>query len=320
MNTDMNKLITTIKTETVTKDKTSFAFIGYLILLEYKGMLLSQGLKQEEIYKYLHIPKQTTKSEYDKNVDFQAILDLVDYRLTEYKTQSVEFYNRVKKNWDNLGLQTIKREYKNNPKGMNKIFLQFNHIEVNIQSVMDLYEGLNQTDKTLNDFFTPTNVSNGISKLLINLNTNLAQKEEINIYDCACGIGKLFYPTLLDLKEKYPNKIVNIYGIDMYDKFAIFTQSIFSLINFNHTHIVIGNSLQVNPFNGIKMDLVLGNPPFKQQDYGIDIQFKILKYEDTHFTQFKRVFNSIKMSKGYKEAPLITEKEYFDIVGNYKII
>ncbi len=110
----MKKLVDTIKSESITKDKTSFVFIGYLVLLEYKGMLLSQGVKHSEIYKHLSIPKQTTKSEYDNTDSFQPILDLIDYRLMEYKNQSEKFYNRVKENWDNLGLKTIREEFKNN--------------------------------------------------------------------------------------------------------------------------------------------------------------------------------------------------------------
>ena len=166
----MKELVETIKSESITKDKTSFVFIGYLILLEYKGMLLSQGVKQSEIYKYLSIPKQTTKCEYDNADSFQPVIDLVDYRLMEYKNQSKNFYNRVKENWDKLGLQTIREEFKNNPQGMIKILLQFNHIEVNIPSLMELYELLNPTDKKLNDFFTPMNVANGASSLISDMN------------------------------------------------------------------------------------------------------------------------------------------------------
>lgn len=320
MEQNMKKLVDTIKSETITKDKTSFVFIGYLVLLEYKGMLLSQGVKHSEIYKHLSIPKQTTKSEYDNADSFQPILDLVDYRLMEYKNQSEKFYNRVKENWDNLGLQTIREEFKINPQGMIKILLQFNHIEVSIPSLMELYELLNPTDKKLNDFFTPMNVAKGASSLISDL--TLDSVEEINIFDGACGIGRLFYPKFIELKDKYPNKIINIYGIDLYSKFAVFAQSMFSLINIDNTAIVIGNVLQSQPFQGIKMDIVLGNPPFDSKDYGFDIQLKILKYEDTFISKNTRDFkgHSANTVKRYKNTPIISQEEYLQLINNYKVV
>jgi len=315
----MKELVETIKSESITKDKTSFVFIGYLILLEYKGMLLSQGVKQSEIYKHLSIPKQTTKCEYDNTDSFQPVIDLVDYRLMEYKNQSENFYNRVKENWDKLGLQTIREEFKNNPQGMIKILLQFNHIEVNIPSLMELYELLNPTDKKLNDFFTPMNVANGASSLISDMKFD--NIEEINIFDGACGVGRLFYPKFIELKNKYPNKTINIYGIDLFERFAVFTQSIFSLINIDNTTIVIGNSLHSQPFQGIRIDIVLGNPPFNGKDYGFDIKMKILKYEDTFISKYTRDFkgHSANTIKKYKDTPLVSQEEYLELI-NYKAV
>jgi len=318
MEQNIKKLADTIKSETITKDKTSFVFIGYLILLEYKGRLLSQGIRQSDIYKYLSIPIQTTKSEYDNADSFQPIINLIDYRLMEYKYQSKKLYNRVKENWDMLGLKTIREEFQNNPQGMIKILLQFNHIEVNIQSMMELYELLNPTDKKLNDFFTPMNVAQGASAL-INDNT-LEDKEEINIFDGACGIGRLFYSKFIELKNKYPNKIINIYGIDLCARFATFTHSMFSLINIDNTNIVIGNSLQSQPFQNIKMDIMLGNPPFDKKGYDIDTVLKILKYEDKFISKVKRDLREHPLSvvKHYQNTPIITQEEYLQLTNNFK--
>ena len=182
---------------------------------------------------------------------------------------------------------------------------------------MDLFEGLKITSKKLQDHFTPMDLSNFACKIALKESNRFDKKETIKIYDPTCGIGRLFYPTFIELREKYPTKTIKILGMDLCEEYAVFTQSLFSLINLNHTHIFIGDSLLADPFSGTKMDIVLSNPPFGIKDYGIDTKMKLSKFEDS-VTNTTRKHLSISLEKRYNKTPLISKKEYLSIKNDFR--
>jgi len=163
---------------------------------------------------------------------------------------------------------------------------------------MDMFELLSPSDKSLNDFFTPPSISKSLSEILIrNIDTT---KESISLYDPTCGIGRLLYYSLMDIKTRFPEKKVYCCGCDIFPKYSVFTQSILDLVNYNSNEIFIGNSLYVKFKN--KFDCILGNPPFgdmKEEDYKKYIQFHMY-FDDTLRD---------KVDKKYRNLPKLTEEE-----------
>lgn len=271
----MEKLANIIKQNSNTKDKVSFVFIGYLILSEMKGILLQEGFSDNEMFKYLNRPLTLTKRKDSFNLtknkicrnSFKMQNSNSFINLCNIRIESLElFYGkayaiRVFNNWNELGMKTIANEIKSNKVGVDTIIQAFDSIDnLSIEDLIDLYEFLNISDRKLNDFFTPKDMSKTIAKMSLNFK-DLKNKESINICDCCCGTGRLLYYAFIELRNKYPEKDINVYGIDISKKFSIFTTSIFNLININKTDIFVGNSLLTNvPIP--KIDVLLSNPPF----------------------------------------------------------
>jgi len=318
MQKNIAKLITTIKTEANTKDLTAFVFIGYFLLHTFKNELIHKGVKEKDMYKYLKLDVLAREnSNYMQNVAFQGFLESVDYELDVWKSVSDSFHKNVLTNWNILGLQTLKKEFKKNKNGVERIFQEFLNIDIDILSLMDIFEGLKATNKKLQDHFTPMDLASLISKIVLDGNTTIGAKDTIKIYDPTCGIGRLFYPIFIELREKYPAKTIKILGMDLYEEYAVFTQSLYSLINLNDTHIFIGNSLLADPFNGVKFDIPIANPPFGLKDYGIQTKMELLKFEDT-INSYKRDHLSPSLKKIYDKAPLISEQKYLSIKNDFR--
>lgn len=312
MKADMTKLIKTIKTEAYTKELTSFVFIGYFLLHALKGVLLVKGIKEQDIYKYLEVNKPTNLPE----MKAESLLEAIDYELNYWKNTNKSEYNRILESWNILGLKVLRKEFKKNKSGFDKILLEFLQADVNILSLMDLFEGVKHTSKKFKDYFTPMDLSNFASRIVLH-DRNFEKQDTIKVYDPTCGIGRLFYPAFVSLKEKYPNKTIQLLGMDLCEEYAVFTQSIFSLINLNNTHIFIGNSFFADPFSGTKMDIGLSNPPFGIKDYDIDTKMKLLKYEDKLFSRTQEHLSSA-LEKIYNKAPLISKKEYLSIKNDFR--
>ena len=318
MQTNIAKLITTIKTEANTKDLTAFVFIGYFLLHTFKNELIHKGVQEKDMYKYIKLDVLAREnSNYMRDLTFQGLLESIDYELYVWKSVSDSFHKRVLTNWNILGLQTLKKEFRKNKKGVERILQEFLNIDIDILSLMDIFEGLKATNKKVQDHFTPMRAANFSSTMLLNDDNILKSKEIITIYDLSCGIGRLFYPVLIELKEKYPTKTIKIFGMDLYEEYAVFTQSLYSLINLNDTHIFIGNSLFADPFQGFHFDIYVGNPPFGIKDYGIQTKMELLKFEDT-INSYKRDHLSPSLKKIYDKAPLISKQKYLSIKNDFR--
>jgi len=318
MSTGIKRIITTIENEANTKDLTAFVFIGYFLLHTLKGVLIKKGIKEQDMYKYLKLDTSVRKKSNLPNITFEILLDYIDYELSYWQDKDQLIYKRILSNWNILGLKTLKNEFRKNQNGVEKIYQEFLKIDIDILSLMDIFEGLKATNKKLQDHFTPIDLANIVSAIVLKDNNILGTKDIIKIYDPTCGIGRLFYPVFIDLREKYPTKTIEILGMDLCEEYAVFTQSLYSLINLNHTHIYIGNSLFSDPFKGVKVDIIVGNPPFGIKDYGIKTKMKLLKFEDTINSYNAREQLNAKLKKLYDRAPLISEKEYLAIKNDFR--
>lgn len=280
----MKALINTIELNTNTKDKTAICFLGYYTLYNMKSILtqFENGFNDNNLYKYLERPLTHTEDKKgfiikDKKIrnsfklnNIDEILYSIDNLFKFYKAQvKTDMYERIVDTWGDLGLNELRKEAKENKIGINKVIKEFDNINnFNIEMLIDLFEELNVSNKFYNDYFTPNSISKLISSMASkDFNTN---KPYINIYDPSCGIGRVLYHTFVELKEKYPNKKINIFGIDLCNRFKVFTESILSLINFDKTFIERGNTLKVN-FNFPKMDICVANPPYDKKN--IEIEF-----------------------------------------------
>lgn len=261
----MKKIIDSINNNTHSKQKTLFVFIGYFRLYLHKGNLLRSGIEQSEIYQHINLDNQLKFNDSDTFISF------VEDSLSTFKQlYGNEVSEIVRDNWNSLGYREIKEyEFKNNRNGINKVIETFDSIEnLSIEDLIDTYEGLNISDKHFNDFFNPNSITKLVSEMV---KTKDFDNDIINIYDPSIGIGRLIYHSFYSLKEKYPNKIINIYGIDLNYSFHLFTQSIFELINYNHVHIFRGNTLKdFNKFDIPHIDLCLSNPPYDKKKIELD--------------------------------------------------
>lgn len=280
----MKALINTIELNTNTKDKTAICFLGYYTLINMKSILTQSenGFNEDNIYKYLERPLTHTEDKKgfiikDKKIrnsfklnNIDDVLNSIDYLFKCYKAQvKTDMYERIVDTWGDLGLNELRKEAKENKIGINKVIKEFDNINnFNIEMLINLFEELNVSNKFYNDYFTPNSISKLISSMASkDFNTN---RPYINIYDPSCGIGRVLYHTFVELKEKYPNKKINIFGIDLCNRFKVFTESILSLINFDKTFIERGNTLK-DKFNFPKMDICVANPPYDKKN--IEIEF-----------------------------------------------
>lgn len=283
----MKTLANTITKNTTLKDNTSFTFIGYFKILEYKETLLNDNISNENIYQ--HINKNNSII-YKDSEDF---LNRVEKYINSIENK---YQSNILEDFISLGYDDIKYEYKNNRNGLDRVIEKFNSLEhFSIENLIDTFELLNVSDKFYNDFFTPNSISILISKLLVQ--TAKLEKDIIKIYDPSCGIGRLLYHSFFELKEKYPHKIIELYGIDINNRFKVFTQSILNLINGENNYIFKANTLS----NSIKIeniDICLSNPPFDKK--GIEIDFvKHIKTLECH--SFIILPNSFSTSKKSEE-------------------
>ncbi len=278
INTTTKRILNKYKTY---EERTSFIFVGYF-----------------ELY-----IKHNLSIRVDNCKDF---FFLVEDFIENLKMFGNEYHERVLKNFNTLGYETIKKLYKKDDNEIVSIVNSIIFSDITIENLIDMFEVLSPSDKSLNDFFTPPDISKLLSKILIDGIDD--KKEEIVIYDPTCGVGRLLYYTLLSIKERYPNKKVVCIGCDIFPKYSVFTQSILDLINHNNNCTYIGNSLFLSLKD--KPDLVIGNPPFgemSEQDYKKYIQFQ--RYIDP---KSENLF-----PKKYKDLPPLTEEE-FKSLTNFK--
>ncbi len=309
----MKKLAEKIILNTETKDKTAICFLGYYTLFMTKTILQNQeNINQNDMYKYLERPLTHTKNKdtfilKDKIIrnsfklnNISEVLKSIDTLLNLYKNNySKIIYNKIKKNWDDLGLDVLKEEAKTNLNGINKVVSEFDSINnFNIEKLIDLFEELNVSDKFFNDFFTPNSITKMIGKFV---NKIEFKNKEINIYDPSCGIGRLLYHSFVKLKEKYPNKTINIFGIDLNNRFKVFTESIFNLINYNNVYINYEDTLKAKIDLPI-IDICVSNPPYNKKNIELDFVKHIKDLGCQAYIILPTSFNSTKKAEPLRES------------------
>lgn len=328
---EINKLSETIKGYTDTKDKSSFVFLGYFTLFTVQSKLtFIKGVSMNDMYKHL---ERSLEENSFTNILLDKIEDLIpsiDRIMKKYEEMyPKEQSERIIENWNTLGYSEIKREYesnKNSLTGLNKVIEGFNQVpNLNIEDLIDLFELLNISDRSLNDFFTPNDISKLVSTLSVSevkgRSDYFDNKNEINFIDMTCGIGRLLYHSYVEVRERYPNKEINVFGIDIYPSFAVFTSSIMNLINLHHTHIVIGDSLTIEP-NFPKMDFSVGNPPFGQvnkrswKNLNCLLEYVYRVNGETKNDIYKK---SLKEMKKINVEP-INQTDYEEIVSDYRVV
>jgi len=244
-----------IKENLTTKDYTVITFILYFKLHLIKGWMLKRGIQQSQIWKHINDEKHSFNLKNVENLESHLRNEFNELnRLYGYKVVNI-----VKTKWNELGLDTIKKEIEINKNGIQNIIElldeEFKHLT--IDSTMDLFEELNGSDRGLNDYFTPTSLSKLIGKMV----SSKEYGNTVNIYDPSIGMGRLMYHSVMELKEKHPLSVINVFGVDLNTRFAVFTESLLSLINFNRVFIEVGNTLKDN-FNFPKMDMCISNPAY----------------------------------------------------------
>lgn len=320
MRKEIEQLGEVIKLNTHYIEKVPFVFFGYISLYTIQSSLLNDGISMNEMYKVLE------KNDTDKNhqiPDSVTFINAVKGMFTVYKNfYGIQLGDRIENNWRKFGFNTIEEEYKENPFGLKKVIDKFNELRsFNIDDLLDLAEYLNVSNRKLNNFFTPTDLSKGVSKIIsIADHSKLATKDAINIYDPSCGIGRMLYHSYLDMREKYPHKRINIFGIDICEKFGIITSSILNLVN-KETYVVVGDTLTIDP-QFPKMDIITGNPPFGEINNTSYQNILLLREYINRNNKSKNESyykNTLKEIKKFKLTPL-NQNQYQQILDNYKII
>lgn len=333
MRNESIKLAELIKKETQSWNKTSFIFLLYFNLWKKKGELLNEQLGQERVYiflnnsflktykdnlsSYMEYMKKINES--SKLVSIDNVINIVDGLFELYgKHYPKSLAEKIETNWNILGYKDIKDEYKNNKAGLQNIVDYIDKVnDFDIINLLEVFECLNISDRSLNDFFTPNDLSQMIGNLSVGqLFKDFNRLDEINIYDCCIGISRLVLHSFYEIKAVFPDKKINVYGIDLSREFAVFSSSVMELINFNNNKIVVGNSLLIEP-NFPKMDLIVGNPPFGNL-HKVTMEKMIQK---DMYLGGSRVLNSSKPIQTLsKKLKPINKTEYEEIINNYEVV
>lgn len=335
------QVVEIIKRNTKIRDLISFSFLGYFTLLIQKECLqFVDKISVEDMYKYLfrgihhtenkdgfyitdfyNQTKIIKKTYLLNNIDdvFSNIDNMIFYYTKLYGEDEK---NRILNNWNILGLKDIKKEYKTNKDGLNTIIKAIDSIDnFSIPLLIDLQEQCFKSSRHLNDFFTPSDVSDLISKLTTNMILKKMEKEDRNkrliMVDPTCGGGRLLYFSYTKLKDNGFTDI-HTFGCDILDKYSIFTSSIMNLINPNKTQCYIGDFIMMSKLNILpKIDIVLGNPPFgKIYSSSYESYIKVDKYLEK---EYKIPLMSVE-DKKYDNVMPYTRSEIEDIKKSFILV
>lgn len=314
-------------------NKTSITFLLYFKIWKEKGELINKNIPQEQIFlfinnSYLKKSKEKDETYFDfiksvrnksKLISIENVVKEIDYFLEECKKYySESLSKRIINNWNEFGYLEVKKEYFQNKEGIEKVVNYIDEVnDFDVIDLVDLFELLNPSDRFLNDFFTPNEVSEFIGKLMITQQIEkLSEKEEVNLYDPSIGVSRLIIHTFYEIKRHFRTIKINIYGVDLSSHFAVFSSSVLELINFSNNVCICGNTLFIEP-NFPKMDIVVGNPPFgKMNKNDLEKLIQIDSYNGGN--RIKNSSNSIlNINKKLKK---LSKEEYGEIVNNYKVV
>jgi len=259
----------------------SVVFLGYFILFIMKIILSKEGVKENKMYKYLQRSLTHTESKNGfilkdiviknsfKLTDIDSVFRSINQILDYYsQTFTKDEYSRIINSWNDLGLKDLRDDLKQEKSALNELILKLDSVDnLDINYLIDLYEMVVGSNRCFNDFFTPPDLSKAISKLALEglkKNTQYIYQTKINILDPSCGCSRLLYDFLIGIKSYDENIEINLFGIDLNNQHRIFSESILSLVNFNHTFVFHGNTLTDN-FDLPAIDVCLSNPPYNKK-------------------------------------------------------
>ena len=282
-----------IKENLTIKDFTIACFILYFKLHLVKGMLLKRGVSQNDMYKHINDEKNSFNLKSVENFELHITNELDEIN----RIYGYEFKNMCKLKWDILGLSVIEEQIKTNKNGIQTIIelIDKELHPLTIDSIFDLFEELNGSDRGLNDFFTPSS----ISKLIAQMVSSKKFGKNINIFDPTIGMGRLMYDSFIELKEKFPMSNINIFGIDLNSRFVVISESLLNLVNNQNVFIKEGNTLK-GDFSLPQMDICISNPPYEK---GIEYTFVeyIKNLNCKSFMILPSAFNSNKKAEKIKK-------------------
>lgn len=282
-----------IKENLTIKDFTIACFILYFKLHLVKGMLLKRGVSQNDMYKHINDEKNSFNLKSVENFELHITNELDEIN----RIYGYEFKNMCKLKWDILGLSVIEEQIKTNKNGIQTIIelVDKELHPLTIDSIFDLFEELNGSDRGLNDFFTPSSISKVIAQMV----SSKKFGKNINIFDPTIGMGRLMYHSFIELKEKFPMSNINIFGIDLNSRFVAISESLLNLVNNQNVFIKEGNTLKSN-FGFPQMDICISNPPYEK---GIEYTFVeyIKNLNCKSFMILPSAFNSNKKAEKIKK-------------------
>jgi len=270
MSNTVNKIVDYINKNTSKKDKRI-----YMSLLYINKYILKDTVIKDYSLQGIDIDSNITSNEWLKIFNQPCIFELKSVKnINQFLDKKFELWdtlygknfteNKVKIHFDNIGLFEVLKDTKNTNNFINFI----DKIEYTLDDIFEIFTQINSPDRNKNDFFTPMDMCNLISKIQVN---SIVEQESIKVCDITCGIGNILYTTFKDIKKKFPNQKVLIFGNDLDSLYSSYCNSLFSLFNKNNSFFENKNVLTEYPlFGGEKMDIFVGNPPFgsvKQEDY-----------------------------------------------------
>lgn len=153
-----------------------------------------------------------------------------------------------------------------------KLFEEANYIAY-LPSQLTLFpnEKIRYSNKTMQDgaYFTPSFVASSIVEEVLR-QVNLEDKEQLTIFDPACGAGGFLVETLKQLKKTQFNKPINVIG---WDKAATAVMMSKFVLNFEKQEWGNQLTISIEPHDSLSgdawpqnVDILLMNPPFLSWD------------------------------------------------------
>ncbi len=177
------------------------------------------------------------------------------------KLYGSNYVNQVKQHYENIGLFSVLKD-----KNINEFISLIDNSKFSLDDIFDIYTQVITPNRYRNDFFTPMDLCNSLAKFGPKIT-----KDSISIYDPTCGIGNLLYAKFKELKTKYPNLDIEVFGNDRDSCYSSFANSMFHLFH-NKAYFENKNILTEDVFPSKKMDIIISNPPFgaiSKSDYEV---------------------------------------------------
>ena len=262
MNT--NRIINYINTKTSLNDKRYYMSLLYFAKYITKDLSLKY-LEQQKIRilpssnYWLDLLNEKSKNHLYSSERINSFLEN-KFNFWE-KTYGPDYVKKVKVHYENIGLFEVLKD-----KNINEFISLIDNSEFSLDDIFDIYTQVITPNRYRNDFFTPIDLCNSLAKFGPKIT-----KDSISIYDPTCGIGNLLYAKFKELKTKYPNLDIEVFGNDRDSCYSSFANSMFHLFH-NKAYFENKNVLTEDVFPGKKMDIIISNPPFgaiSKSDYEI---------------------------------------------------